>query len=53
MLTLRFSPRHAGAHALADKRTFRLRQRGHDVENQLARGRGGVDIFLVRDEVYA
>ena len=28
-------------------------QRGHDVENQLARGRSGIDVFLVGDEVHA
>ncbi len=25
----------------------------HDVENQLARGRGGIDVFLVGDEAHA
>ncbi len=53
MLALGFGPGHAGAHALADKGALKLRQRGHDVENQLARGRGRVDVFLVGDEVHA
>nr|GEX01774.1 zinc-type alcohol dehydrogenase-like protein [Tanacetum cinerariifolium] len=53
VLALGFGPRHTGAHALADERALKLGQRGHDVENQLARGRGGVDVFLVGDEVHA
>jgi hypothetical protein len=45
VLALRFGPGRASAYALANERALKLSQRSHDVENQLALGRGSVDVY--------
>src|SRR5260370_19653580 len=43
-------PLQAGPDAVADQRTLELPDRGHNVEDQLTRGSGGVDVFFHRDK---
>ena len=51
MLSLSFSVGHAGFDSLGDDVAFELGHGGDDLEDELARGGGGVEMVLVGYEV--
>jgi len=51
-LPLGLGPRHPSFHALTDQGPLKLGERRHHRKNQLALGRGGVNVFLMGDKVH-
>jgi hypothetical protein len=50
-LDFRLDDTEAGPHALADHRALEVREGADDLEEKLARRRGGVEVLLIKVEV--